>query len=101
MASRFKLQTMLEEILESRNVYYQPPESVKLSYPAIVYSRSDIKNTFADNDVYKQSNGYQLTVIDDDPDSIIVQKISALPMCTFNRNFKADNLNHDVFTIYY
>ena len=32
MASRLKLQTMLEEILGSRNVYFNPPESVKMKY---------------------------------------------------------------------
>lgn len=38
MASRLDLQTFLEELLESKNVYFQPPESVKMKYPAIVYA---------------------------------------------------------------
>ena len=97
--SRIKLQNILEEILGSRNVYFQPPENIKMKYPAIVYSRSDIKNTYADNEVYKQDNVYQITVIDANPDSDIVKKISKLPMCRYNRNFKSDNLNHDVFVI--
>ena len=83
----------------SRNVYFQPPENIKMKYPAIVYTRSDIKNTYADNEVYKQDNVYQITVIDANPDSDIVKKISKLPMCRYNRNFKSDNLNHDVFVI--
>lgn len=97
--SRIKLQNILEEILGSRNVYFQPPENIKMKYPAIVYTRSDIKNTYADNEVYKQDNVYQITVIDANPDSDIVKKISKLPMCRYNRNFKSDNLNHDVFVI--
>ena len=97
--SRIKLQNILEEILGSRNVYFQPPENIKMKYPAIVYTRSDIKNTYADNEVYKQDNVYQITVIDTNPDSDIVKKISKLPMCRYNRNFKSDNLNHDVFVI--
>ena len=97
--NRIKLQNILEEILGSRNVYFQPPENIKMKYPAIVYSRSDIKNTYADNEVYKQDNVYQITVIDANPDSDIVKKISKLPMCRYNRNFKSDNLNHDVFVI--
>lgn len=101
MASRLNLQTMLEKLLGSRNVYYQPPESVKMSYPAIVYSRYNIDNAFADNQVYMQAHLYQLTVIDEDPDSEIVEKISALPTCRFDRHFEKDNLNHDVFTINY
>lgn len=101
MADRLDLQTMLEELLGSRNVYYQPPESIKMSYPAIVYNRSDIRNTYANNSVYSQAHAYTLTVIDYDPDSGIVEKISKLPMCNFSRHFTLDNLNHDVFTIFY
>ena len=101
MGNRLDLQTMLEEILGSRNVYFQPPESVKMNYPAIVYSRADINNTFADNSVYMQSHMYRLIVIDKESDSKIVQDISAIPTCKFNRHYAFDNLNHDVFTIYY
>ena len=95
------MQTELEKILGTRNVYYQPPESVKLKYPAIVYYRSNIVNKHANNSVYIQSFFYELTVIDDDPDSEIVKKISSLPGCRFNRHYVFDNLNHDVFTLYY
>lgn len=101
MSSRLELQTMLEELLGSRNVYFQPPESIKMKYPAIVYSRSVIVNTSADNSVYSQSHFYQLIVIDEDPDSEIVEKISKLPKCRFDRHYTADNLNHDIFTLYY
>ena len=89
------------EILGSGNVYFQPPASVKMQYPAIVYSRSNIDNAHADNSVYKQEYAYEITVIDRNPDSEIVKKVSRLPRCRFNRHYPSDNLNHDVFTIYY
>lgn len=101
MPSRLDLQTFLENLLGSRNVYYQPPESIKMSYPAIVYERDNIRNDFANNFVYMQSHSYQITVIDYDPDSEIVKRVSALPMCSFSRHFVSDNLNHDVFRLYY
>lgn len=101
MDRRLELHEILCNLLGTRNVYYQPPESVKMKYPAIVYSRDDIVNTPANNSVYKQDRKYQLTVIDPDPDSEIVSKVSLLPMCIFDRHFKSDNLNHDVFTICY
>ena len=101
MESRLELQTQFEEILGSRNVYYQPPLSVKMNYPAIKYSRKTIDNTFADNSVYKQDYAYEVIVIDEDPESVIVEKISKLPMCIFDRHYTADNLNHDVFTLYF
>ena len=101
MASRLELHEKLCEILGSRNVYFQPPASVRLNYPAIIYSRKDIDNRYADDLVYKQDTAYDVTVIDPNPDSEIVVKVSRLPTCRFDRNYKADNLNHDVFTLYY
>ena len=97
--SRVKLHEILCGI--TRNVYYQPPSTVRMKYPAIVYARENIDNTFADDSVYAQSNSYSVTVIDEDPDSEIVKAISKLPRCRFNRHFTADNLNHDTFTIIY
>ena len=101
MATRVDLQNVLEELLGSRNVYYQPPESLKMNYPAIVYTRKTIDNSYANNSVYKQNYAYEITVIDKNPDSEIVNKVSKLSTCRFDRHFKSDNLNHDVFTLYY
>ena len=101
MPSRIELQTMLEELLGSRNVYYQPPASLRMQYPAIVYSRSKIENEFANNLVYKRAVAYDVTVIDKNPDSEIVEKVSFLPLCKHDRHYTSDNLNHDVFTLYY
>ena len=101
MASRADLQILLEDLLGTKNVYYQPPESVKINYPAIVYSRENIQNFFADDMVYRQTKAYQIVVIDEDPDSEIVEKVSRIPTCRFNRHYVSDNLNHDVFLINY
>ena len=101
MTSRLELQTMLENILGSRNVYYQPPASIKMQYPAIVYSRSRIDNNHADNAAYIQNLSYEITVIDENPDSEIVMRLSLVPRCRHDRHFKSDNLNHDVFTLYF
>ncbi len=101
MDKRLDLQTKLETLLGSHNVYYQPPASVRMKYPAIVYSRSNIENRHADDGIYMQSHFYELIVIDEDPDSEVVGKVSKLPCCRFNRHYTSDNLNHDAFTIYY
>lgn len=101
MGSRLELQTMLEEILGSRNVYFQPPESIKMRYPAIRYSRKIIDNVHASNGVYGQRLAYELIYIDEDPDSDMVIKLSKLPYCEFDRTYPSDNLNHYVFTLYY
>lgn len=101
MSRRLELHEILCGILGTRNVYYQPPESVKMKYPAIVYSREDIENVFADDRVYKQAHIYQVIVIDSDPDSEIVHKVSQMPKCIYDRHYTSNNLNHDVFSICY
>ena len=101
MGSRLELQAIFEEILDSRNVYFSPPESVKMKYPAIVYERDNISNRHADDTVYMQKDVYKVTVIDPNPDSEYVRKVSMLPMCRYERYYTSDNLNHDVFTIYF
>lgn len=101
MASRLNLQKLLEDILGTRNVYFDPPESVKIQYDAIRYSRSKIENTFASNAVYKQDDRYEVVAIYRNPDSDLPRKISRLPMCVHDRHYVSDNLHHDVFTLYY
>lgn len=101
MASRLELQTKLEELLGSKNVYYKPPESVKIEYPAIIYSKVDIDKKHADNSAYLLTKQYEIIVVDKKPDNPVIEKLLSLPMCSFNRNFKSDNLNHDVLTLYY
>lgn len=98
---RLELHSMLVALLGSSNVYYQPPSNIQMKYPAIVYERARIDNMFANNNPYNQSLGYTVTVIDKNPDSEIVKKLSLLPLCRFDRHFVSDNLNHDVFTLYY
>lgn len=100
MRDRNELHELLEQILGSSNVYYQPPASVKMDYPAIVYSKSDIQNSHADNKVYRQDISYEIIVIDKSPDSKAADTISCLSKCRFNRHYVADNLHHDVFTLF-
>lgn len=83
------------------NVYFQPPESVKLDYPCIIYNRSSGDTQFADNKPYTFMNRYQVMVIDRDPDSEIIKKVASLPLCVMDRHYTADNLNHDLFNLYF
>lgn len=99
--NRPSLGAKFREILESDNVYFQPPESTKMQYPAIVYSLSRIERTNADNNVYQMHKAYDVTLIHPDPDNTIKEELASLPMCRFDRHFKADNLNHYTYTIYY
>ncbi len=98
---RVELQTKLEEILGSRNVYFQPPESFKLSYPCIVYELAGIRTTKADNIKYRKDKKYTVTAINKKPDWELPMEILDLEYCDFDRIFKADNLYHWVFSIYW
>lgn len=97
MGSRLDLQTLLETITPV--VYFQPPSNHLMNYPCIVYNRSRINPLFADNIPYNHQKTYNLTVIYEDPDSILPDIISKLPRCTHDRSFNSDQLHHDVFTI--
>lgn len=96
-----ELQTLLETVLGSNNVYFQPPESIKLLYPCIVYKLDKIDSTFADDQAYSHTKRYSVTIIDKSPDSLIVNKLLALPKCSLDRCFSADNLNHYNFNLHY
>ena len=101
MATRLELQSKLEELLGNRNVYYQPPQSVKMEYPAIKYSKTNIPVIYANGSVYSKNTCYEIIVIDKKPDNEVVNKLLELPYCSYDRQYKADNLNHDVLTLYY
>lgn len=101
MAPRQQLQTLLKAIPGVKNVYFQPPSDAKIEYPCIIYKRDNARTEFADNSPYKHKTRYQVTVVDRNPDSAIPEKVAALPMCTFNRFFAADNLNHDVYNLFF
>ena len=95
------MQTKLEELLGSENVYYRPPASIKMEYDAIRYSRKNIDGKFADNAMYSKTNCYEIIVISRRPDHPVIDKLLELPYCSFDRHYESDNLNHDVLTLYF
>ena len=99
MAQRLELQALLLTFVP--NVYFQPPPTVKMVYPCIVYNRDNVKINHADDLPYKHRTRYQVTIIDRDPDSTIPAKVASLPLCSFDRFFTADNLNHDVYKLFF
>jgi len=98
---RLELQSVLEVLLGSENVYFQPPQSTKMAFPCIVYHPDNMDTQFAGNVPYSVTQRYQVTVIDKNPDSLIPMKVAHLPRCLYNRFFTADNLNHSVFNLYF
>jgi len=99
MAPRLQLHSLLVEI--TAYVYFQPPSNLKLQYPCIIYERDSATSAFADNGPYRYTKRYTVTVIDRDPDSALPDKIAALPLATHTQFFAANDLNHDVFNLYF
>ena len=100
MASRIELQSLLEKLLGSREVYYQSPGN-DMNYPAIKYSKNNIHSTYASDKKYSNMTQYQIIVIDRLPDNPVINAILDLPYSSFDRHYKADNLNHDVINLYW
>lgn len=102
MDRRLELHERLIEILGNKNVYFQPPASVYLSYPCVIYNigNGDIKR--ADNSVYMHTNSYEIMFIYKSPNTeILEQMLGSFTMCNVSRVYVADNLNHYVFNVYY
>lgn len=102
MGTRIDLHNKLVDILGSLNVYFQPPATIKMKYPAIVYSLDNIQTRFANNLTYKQKRRYTITYITTDPDSELIDSfLTELFSVSFDRVYTSDNLYHYVYTVYY
>lgn len=98
---RTELHDILKAISGVTKAYFQPPENIIMEYPCIIYMRDDIRTDFADDIPYNSTKRYQVTVIDRNPDSAIVDEIAKLPLCVFAQHFVIENLHHDVFSLYF
>ena len=103
---RLELDKRLREILQEEtgqvNLYFQPPEGFKLTYPCIIYKKDTGDHMFADNSVYQFTQAYQLTFISKNPDNTVVERIlKEFKWAKYGRSYQAENINHDVIILYY
>ena len=101
MHDRLELNALLEKILGSTNVYYQPPESIKIKYPAIIYNKQKPDVRSANNADYLKTRSYELIYISNTPDDSVIDNLERLPMCEWIRHYVADNLHHDILNIFF
>lgn len=97
---RLKLQELLEAV-DPSPAYFQPPGTVRLTYPCKVYRRDNTRVIHADNKKFFLKKRWTVTVMDRNPDSDIPDLVERLSYCEFDRFFVVDQLNHWVFTLYY
>ena len=83
------------------HVYFDPPMDLKMKYDAIRYKPKKIDKVYANNIAYMCRTPYEIIVIYRNADSDYVSKLLALPYCEHDRHYTANNLYHDVFTLYY
>lgn len=95
--ARLDLSAKLKTLCQ--NVYFNPPSSLLMSYPAIVYTRRDIDAKSADNEIHVVTEIYQLTIISHDPDEPLVNLVSRIPRTNYIRDYRAEGLNHTLFSI--
>ena len=103
MGTRIELHNKLLAILgDNPHAYFQPPETIKLQYPCIVYKLSNNNAHHADDKVYMSRKVYDLTYITKDPDDDFIDTmIENFNYVRFDRSFTADNLNHYAFKLFY
>lgn len=97
-----ELQEILSNVPGVKKAYYQPPESVKLVYPCIIYSMNGIRSNHADDIIYKSKKRYSVIVIDKDSESTIGDYIMEnVPYVGFDRMYTSDNLYHYTYTLFF
>lgn len=100
--TRTDLQKELETLLGSRNVYYNPPETLQMKYPCFVYNFREIQDRKADDTHYNMRTSYSLQYITSRVDSKMrIKVLEHFQFCRFDRFFVSDGLNHDNFVLYY
>lgn len=101
MNNRLQLHEQLVAILGNNNAYFQPPASVHIVYPCVIYNIGNGDVKYANNSVYSYTHSYDVTFIFKKPNTDIIEEVlTAIPMSSLERVYVADNLNHYVFRIF-
>lgn len=99
---RLEFHELLCTMLGSRNVYFQPPETIKLHYPCIVYSAGEDPIRYADNHHYLKADCYEVQIIAKDPTLELFETFTSKWQYAREKvPFTADNLNHHNYTVYF
>lgn len=91
---------MLRQAVQHDRVYFQPPENLKIVYPAIVFHLSKIEIDRASDVPYKGAKEYSVTLITKDPEPDVIDEILKIPYSSLDTTYISDGMNHFVFTVY-
>lgn len=98
--TRLEFHKILQSILGSNQVYFQPPSSQRIYYPAIIYSVAPFNKAYADNFGYILTDHYLVTHITKDPNSTTPRELARMPYTRQDQAYRKDGLYHAVFSVY-
>ena len=91
---------LLQQVVQHNRVYFQPPENLKIGYPAVVFHLSKIEIDRASDVPYKGAKEYSVTLITKDPEPDVIDEILKIPYSSLDATYISDGMNHFVFTVY-
>lgn len=91
---------LLQQAVQHNRVYFQPPENLKIGYPAVVFHLSKIEIGHASDVPYKGAKEYSVTLITKDPEPDVIDEILKIPYSSLDTTYISDGMNHFVFTVY-
>lgn len=98
--TRLDFHKKLCSILGSKQVYFQPPSSQKIYYPAIIYTQAPFDKQYADNFGYILTDHYMVTHITSKADSVVPKTLAAMPYTRQDQAYRSNGLYHTVFSVY-
>lgn len=99
---RLELHEKLCTLLGTRDVFFQPPENIKIPNRAIIYQLTDAVQRKANNKLYNKVDRYQVLFITPNPDDRLWETIlEEFEIANFERHYKYENLNYYSISIYY
>lgn len=102
MGNRIELHTLISSVMpEGVTVYFQPPNSINLQFPCVIYSRTGKAENFAGNELYNSKYEYSVLVISRDPDNDLSEQLVKIPFTSYDRRYEANGLYHDVVKLYF
>lgn len=99
-----QLRDQLYLVNNTKNVYYNPPSSIRMNFPCFRFELNNIDVKHADNKAYARKPRWAVTYISrnlEDIEVVSKQMLDIFPYCNFDTSFRADNLEHAVFNLYF
>ena len=101
MKTRAEVQKLLEEVLGSKNVYFQPPPNTSIKYPCFVFKFNKFHRRNADNTPYILTGCWEVHHMYKSVNNDLKEKMLFIaPWVEYDRRIVADGVYNDYYTIY-